>query len=88
MDTYSYIWTTEKDKWVLVESKLSGEYSITYITPRSSGGLIIEDDEIYELVIQKMIEEGNRKMTFDEYQTYLLSLVDSEYYSSKPHKDE
>jgi len=88
VDTYSYIWTTEKDKWVLVESKLSGEYSITYITPRSSGGLIIEDDEIYELVIQKMIEEGNRKMTFDEYQTYLLSLVDSEYYSSKPHKDE
>ena len=88
MDTYSYIWTTEKDKWVLVESKLSGEYSITYITPRSSGGLIIEDDEIYELVIQKMIEEGNRKMTFDEYQTYLLSLVDSDYYSSKPHKDE
>ena len=56
---FEWIWTTDKDKFVLVRSRTRpGLFTIFNIRNRSN--LIIEDDEVYLQVLQKMLDAGIR----------------------------
>ena len=46
MDEFSFLWTTGKDAYVLVDT----EQTV----------LSISDEDIYQAVIQKMLAEGNK----------------------------
>jgi hypothetical protein len=53
------MWTTDKQHYVLVNVSRrpnSPEYMIVDI--RNQGGVIIEDDDVFEEVIQRMLQAG------------------------------
>lgn len=54
IENYNYLWTTEKDSYVLVPSR-SG-YGI--INKREQAVLSISDKALKNALIQKMLEEG------------------------------
>ena len=54
IDEYSYIWTTEKDDYVLVDS----EHGYAVINKRDQSMLLIEDDELASEIENKMLSEG------------------------------
>ena len=58
LDEYSYIWQTDKDKYVLLNDELGN--SILFIQEKEIMFFLIEDDALLEL-ISKMIEHGNKK---------------------------
>lgn len=53
---FSYIWTTQKDEYVLVNS----EYGYGIVNKKSQLYLSISNDELEKSIIQKMIDEGNK----------------------------
>jgi len=55
LEEFQYIWTTNREEYVLVKVK-SGGYAI--FNKADSTALIIEDDDIYEAVIKKMLDNG------------------------------
>lgn len=59
LDEYSYIWQTDKDKYVLLNDELGN--SILFIQEKEIMFFLIEDDALLELIISKMIEHGNKK---------------------------
>jgi len=75
---FSYIWTTEKDNYWLIKGN-DNRFSIVYKTDNSEGFMIIEDDSLHDLVVQKMIEAGCVQMTLGEYLDYFDSLLGPEY---------
>ena len=56
IDEFSYIWTTQKEDWVLVNS----EYGFSIINKKTQMMLHIDSDELEEAIIQKMLEAGNK----------------------------
>ncbi|WP_426453882.1 hypothetical protein ACP26L_15785 [Paenibacillus sp. S-38] len=55
LEEYQYIWTNEREDHVLVIVN-GGGYAI--VNRADKMALIIEDDEIYEAVIEKMLDNG------------------------------
>lgn len=58
LEEYSYIWQTDKDKYVLLRDKLGN--SILFIKGKEIMFFLIEDDALHELIISKMMEHGNK----------------------------
>lgn len=53
---FSYLWTTKKDEYVLVNT----EYGYGIINKKTQMYLSISDDELEKAIIQKMLDEGNK----------------------------
>lgn len=58
LDEYSYIWQTDKDKYVLLSDELGN--SILFIKEKEIMFFLVEDDALLELIISKMMEHGNK----------------------------
>lgn len=58
LEEYSYIWQTDKDKYVLLSDELGN--SILFIKEKEIMFFLVEDDALYELIISKMMEHGNK----------------------------
>ncbi len=58
LDEYSYIWQTDKDKYVLLNDELGN--SILFIKEKEIMFFLIEDDALLDLIISKMVEHGNK----------------------------
>ena len=58
LEEYSYIWQTDKDKYVLLRDELGN--SILFIKGKEIMFFLIEDDALNELIISKMREHGNK----------------------------
>lgn len=58
LEEYSYIWQTDKDKYVLLRDELGN--SILFIKGKEIMFFLIEDDALHELIISKMKEHGNK----------------------------
>lgn len=58
LEEYSYIWQTDKDKYVLLHDELGD--SILFIKEKEIMFFLLEDDMLYELIISKMMEQGNK----------------------------
>lgn len=58
LDEYSYIWQTDKDKYVLLKDELGN--SILFIKEKVIMFFLIEDDVLLDLIISKMTEHGNK----------------------------
>lgn len=58
LEEYSYIWQTDKDKYVLLRDELGN--SILFIKGKEIMFFLIEDDALHELIISKMMEHGNK----------------------------
>ena len=58
LDEYSYIWQTDKDKYVLLNDELGN--SILFIKEKEIMFFLIEDDALLDLIISKMMEHGNK----------------------------
>jgi hypothetical protein len=66
-------WTTEQRDYALISSG-DDHYSIMRLSTKML--VIIEDDEVFEYVIQKMISMGNRRFSISEYRTYIQQSKD------------
>ena len=58
LEEYSYIWQADKDKYVLLNDELGN--SIFFIKEKEIMFFLVEDDALYELIISKMMEHGNK----------------------------
>lgn len=56
IDEFSYLWTTQKEESVLVKT----EHGYGIVNKKERTVLLIEDDDLAEKVINKMLQEGNR----------------------------
>ena len=54
METHKYLWTTEKNDWVLVNL----EYGYGIINKKEQSMLMVSDPELKEKLVSKMLEEG------------------------------
>ena len=54
IEEYSYLWTTRKDAYVLVKSRLG--YGI--VNKVDQAVLLIEDDTLEDALVRKMLSEG------------------------------
>ena len=59
IDEYNYLWTTEKNDSVLVNT----EFGYGIVNKRKQTVLSISDESISKAVVQKMLDEGNK--TYD-----------------------
>lgn len=59
LSEYSYIWETDKEKYVLVDDDLGR--SIFFIKDKEIMFFLLEDDDLLDMIICKMIESGNKK---------------------------
>ena len=70
LEEYKWIWTSHAEEFYLARLASSQEHVIVRISkgpPITSGCLIIEDNEIYAKVKQKMLEEGIKVIDLEEY---------------------
>ena len=58
LDEYSNIWQTDKYKLVLLSDDLGN--SILFIKEKKIMFVLIEDDEVHDMIISKMLENGNK----------------------------
>ena len=56
IEEFSFLWTTEKDAYVLVNT----EFGYGIVNKIKQTVLSISDETIYQSVIQKMLDEGNK----------------------------
>ncbi len=56
IEEYTYLWTTKKDEYVLVNT----EYGYGIVNKKEQTVLSISDEELEEQLINKMLEEGNK----------------------------
>jgi hypothetical protein len=69
---FEWMWTTNKDEFLLVEVTGRTDYLISQLTegpPRVISSVIIEDDETYRAVQEKLKSSGVRVVTPDEIRT-------------------
>ena len=59
LSEYSYIWETDKEKYVLVDDDLGR--SIFFIKDKEIMFFLLEDDDLLDMIICKMIESRNKK---------------------------
>ncbi len=55
IEEFSYLWTTQKDEFVLVNT----EYGFGIVNKKEQMVLSISDPDLEKAVIQKMQDEGN-----------------------------
>ena len=53
---YEYLWTTEKDDWVLVNSS----YGYGIINKATQSMLMVSDSDLERVLIKRMLSEGCR----------------------------
>lgn len=58
IDCFSYLWGEEKNNYVLVRVSRTKDAGFVICKKSTRGVLLIDDDEIENVVIQKMIEHG------------------------------
>lgn len=58
LDDYSYIWETDKDKYVLLDDDLGK--SILFIKEKEIMFFLVEEDALVDSIISKMLENGNK----------------------------
>ncbi|MBD5394289.1 MAG: hypothetical protein HDR71_08450 [Lachnospiraceae bacterium] len=58
LNEHSYIWESDKDRYVLLKDNL--EYDIFYINEKELMFFLIEDDTLADLIVNKMLENGNK----------------------------
>ena len=58
LNEHSYIWESDRDRYVLVKDEL--EYDIIFINEKELMFFLIEDDTLADLIINKMLENGNK----------------------------
>ncbi|MGX8714526.1 MAG: hypothetical protein ACSW8A_02115 [Lachnospiraceae bacterium] len=56
INDYSYLWTSEKEDWVLVNT----EFGYGIVNIKSQMALMISDEELENAIIEKMKSSGNR----------------------------
>lgn len=56
IDEFSFLWTTGKDSYVLVDT----EFGYGIVNKIEQTVLSISDEDIYQAVIKKMLAEGNK----------------------------
>ena len=56
IDDYKYLWTTEKDSWVLVNT----EYGYAIVNKKAQKALLVSNEELADALIEKMLKVGNR----------------------------
>lgn len=56
IEEYTYLWTTKKDEYVLVNT----EYGYGIVNKKEQTVLSISDEVLEEQLINKMLEEGNK----------------------------
>lgn len=56
MEEYAYLWTTEKDDWVLVNT----EYGYGIVNKKTRMALLVSDDDLEDALIDKMLRSGNK----------------------------
>ena len=54
LSEYEYLWTTEKEKWVLVNT----EFGYGIINKYSQSMLFVSNDELETAIIERMKSEG------------------------------
>ena len=52
---YSYLWTSEKNQWQI---KDLGDEDFLIFNKANNSALTIDDEELYEKLVKKMIEES------------------------------
>ena len=60
IEEYQYLWTTEKDDWVLVMT----EFGYGIVNKKTQMALAVSSDELDEALVQHMLKEGNK--TYDD----------------------
>lgn len=58
LNEYSYIWVTDKDRYVLLSDEVGN--SVIFIDGNKIMFFLLEDDVLLDLIISKMIEHGNK----------------------------
>ncbi len=64
---YEYLWTTEKNQWVLLTdevSQLDRDFVIYHI--KSWRVLEIDDDALYKVLVEKLIDENMPQVTDED----------------------
>ena len=56
IDEFNFLWTKEKDESVLVYT----EYGYCIVNKLNQTVLSISDEEIYQAVVKKMLDAGNK----------------------------
>ena len=56
INDYSYLWTSEKEDWVLVNT----EFGYGIVNIKSQMALMMSDEELENAIIEKMKSSGNR----------------------------
>lgn len=63
LDEYKYLWESEKDSWVLVNSP----YGYGVINKRTQSMLLVSDESLENAIIDKMLAAGNK--TYDDIES-------------------
>ena len=56
IDDYKYLWTTEKDSWVLVNT----EYGYEIVNKKDQKALLVSNEKLADALVEKMLNAGNR----------------------------
>ena len=56
IDDYNYLWTTEKDSWVLVNT----EYGYAIVNKNDQKALLVSNEKLADALVEKMLKVGNR----------------------------
>jgi hypothetical protein len=57
VEAFAYLWTTERDDWVVLRPD-HDEAGLPFNRARRQALLIDEDDELSDAVVRRMIDEG------------------------------
>lgn len=63
LDEYKYLWESEKNDWVLVNSP----YGYGVINKRTQSMLLVSDESLENAIIDKMLAAGNK--TYDDIES-------------------
>lgn len=56
IDNYSYLWNEKKEDFVLVKT----DFGYTVIDKRERSMLLIEESDLEQKIVRKMLENGNK----------------------------
>ena len=56
IEDYNYLWTTEKDSWVLVNT----EYGYAIVNKKDQKALLVSNEELADALVEKMLKAGNQ----------------------------
>lgn len=56
IDDYKYLWTTEKEAWVLVNT----EHGYAIVNKNDQTALLVSSDELADALAEQMLKSGNQ----------------------------